>query len=112
MPLTCSSLQQHFRHGMEKVASTFGSGVMKRCRRRRLYRRLSDKNNVRGRSRWKLWRIRVMPKLQQKSVLQMKLLRRFRDGYVKRMLCFARQFVQLNNGTVFLFRRISKAPQL
>ncbi|KAJ6977085.1 hypothetical protein D5086_023137 [Populus alba] len=97
---------------MEKVASTFGSGVMKRCRRRRLYRRLSDKNNVRRRSRWKLWRIRVMPKLQKKSVLQMKLLRRFRDGYVKRMLCFARQFVQLNNGTVFLFRRISKAPQL
>ncbi|KAJ6387279.1 hypothetical protein OIU78_017068 [Salix suchowensis] len=90
---------------MEKIGSIFGASV-KRYRRRRLYRRLSEKQNVRGRSRWKLWRVRVMPKLQQKKVSQMKLLRRFRDGYVKRMLCFARKFVQLSNGTVFLFKRL------
>ncbi|CAK7349674.1 unnamed protein product [Dovyalis caffra] len=95
---------------MEKVTSICGASV-KRYRRRRLYRRLSEKKNLRGRSSWKVWRIRVMPKLQQKNKLQMKLWRRFRDGYVKRMLCFARQFVQLNNGTVFLFNKISKAPR-
>ncbi|KAF9671359.1 hypothetical protein SADUNF_Sadunf12G0039100 [Salix dunnii] len=74
---------------MGKIASIFGASV-KRYRRRRLYRRLSDKKNVRDRSRWRLWRVRVMPKLQQKKVSQMKPLRRFRDGYVKKMLCFAR----------------------
>lgn len=35
-------------------------------------------------------------------------LRKWRDAYVEMMLCFAAHVAQLNNGNVYLFRRIPK----
>ncbi|XVE58749.1 hypothetical protein DITRI_Ditri04bG0194000 [Diplodiscus trichospermus] len=93
---------------------------MERYRRRKKYQRLKrmasaghedDENETISMleeccRRGMIMKSKVMvPKI---ASLPVEPLRKWRNAYVDTMLCFAAHFAQLNNGNVYLFKRIPK----
>ena len=53
-------------------------------------------------------KVKSIPKVSPKIAFPVEPLRKWKDAYVEMMLCFAGHVTQLNNGNVYLFKRIPK----
>ncbi|XVE64006.1 hypothetical protein DITRI_Ditri07aG0066700 [Diplodiscus trichospermus] len=96
---------------------------MKKHRRRKKYQRLTrmisasheDNENEtvsileEYRRRGLKSKVKSNPKVSPNIGLPVEPLRKCRDAYVEMMLCFAGHIKQLNNGNIYLFKRIPKA---
>ena len=83
-------------------------GIMGRLRSRKRYHRLKSEENIQISISEvpEYAKTRVAPK----ATLSIKIFKRFRDDYVEMMLCLAGHIAQLNNGNVYLYKKIPNAP--
>nr|POF27300.1 hypothetical protein CFP56_25559 [Quercus suber] len=105
--MSTSSLSLRDNMVMESDIIPF-CGIMGRRRSRRRYHRLKSEENIQLSISEvpKYAKTRVAPK----ATFSIKFLKRFRDDYVEMMLCLAGHIAQLNNGNVYLYKKIPNAP--